>query len=111
MIYTIILMPSAEKGFQNQYNYIAERSESGAVAWSDAFFDALLKLETRPQHCTLAPESVDHEEEIRQLLFKTRKGRTYRALFVIRGDTVLILHIRGPRQNLMRSDEIELPDE
>lgn len=46
----------------------------------------------------LAPEAEDIGEEIRQTLFRTRAGRTYRVLFIIVGDEVRVLRIRGAGQ-------------
>jgi hypothetical protein len=46
----------------------------------------------------LAPESQDVEFEVRQALFKTRRGCVYRALFFIERSTVYILRVRGPGQ-------------
>lgn len=66
--------------------YIAERSPQGAARLIDRFEAAME---------TLTPEAEDIGEEIRQVLFRTRAGRTYRALFLIVGDEVLVLRIRG----------------
>ena len=55
------------------------------------------------------PEDEDHEEEIRHILFKTRRGKTYRAIFIIRTDTVFVLHVRGPGQDLIAPDELRFP--
>jgi hypothetical protein len=44
-------------------------------------------------------------------MFKTRHGRTYRLLYVVRGDLIYLLHVRGPGQDLMGDDEVRLPDE
>lgn len=106
MTFTVITLPQAEREFEEQYSYIAERSEAGAASWANAFYAALKQLELRPLATTLAPESANHPEDIRQMLFKTRRGRTYRVLFVVRDDRVLVLHIRGSGQDIMRSDEI-----
>jgi hypothetical protein len=32
-------------------------------------------------------------------------------LFLIRDDFVYVIHVRGPRQNLMEADKIQVPDE
>ncbi len=44
------------------------------------------------------------------MFFRTRRGRRYRALFEIRENRVLILHVRGPRQNLVSPDELRDDD-
>ena len=110
MTHTVIIVPSAEDDFQRQYDYIKQRSKRGADSWVNAFHRALKKLATRPMTFVLAPESANQEREIRQLLFKTRQGLTYRALFVICEDVVRIIHIRGAGQDIMSPDEIQLPD-
>jgi hypothetical protein len=40
-------------------------------------------------------------------IFRTRRGRTYRALFVIRGDIVQILCVRGPGEKPVKPEDIE----
>jgi len=92
------------------YDYIAQRSLAGALRWLDAFEQAVDSLRQNP-NCGLAPESQDHDDEIRQRLFKTPHGLQYRLLFVIRGDTIYILHVRGPGQNLLPTDSLRLPDD
>jgi plasmid stabilization system protein ParE len=109
MNYRPRITSEAQRDFYRIYDNIVERSESGAASWANAFYEALKTLERDP-HRGFAPESQQYDEEIRQLLFKTRAGRTYRALFVMRGEEVLILHIRGPGQDLMTTDELVLPE-
>ncbi len=47
---------------------------------------------------------------LKQAFFRTRRGRSYRAVFVIVGDIVgdevRILRVRGPGQELIEPDEI-----
>ena len=111
MSFLVVTTATLEAEFQDQYIYISERSPSGAESWARAFRDALDQLSRIASSCPKAPEAMDHPEVIRQLLFKTRHGRRYRLLFVVRDETVYVIHIRGPRQNLMQAGEIELPDE
>ena len=99
----------ARHEFLSLFYWIASRSPDGAARWADAFHDAVERLATNPDGYGVAPESRRHPETIRQFFFKTRRGRTYRALFVIRDEQVFVLHVRGPRQRIMRRDEIEEP--
>lgn len=39
-------------------------------------------------------------------MFKTRKGRKYRVLFTIQDQTAIILHVRGPGQDLLDPDDL-----
>lgn len=61
--------------------------------------------------CGLAPESENHRDEIRQRIFKTRRGLPYRILFVVRGDVIYLLHVRGPGQDIMAPDEMQRLDD
>jgi len=110
MTYRVQILPSAEREFEQLYRYIAKRAPRGAAAWANAFYKALKSLRRNPGRHPLAPEDDDHEIDIRQLLFKTRQGRVYRALFTIRDDNVFILHIRGAGQDVVSAEEMDLPE-
>ena len=43
------------------------------------------------------------------MLFKTRSGRVYRSLFVIEGNTIHVVGVRGAGQDLAGSGDLELP--
>jgi len=75
---------------------LAERSPEAADRLTARFFEALPRLEAFPLACGLAHESRDFPEEVRHLLFQIRKGRSYRALFIVRGDVVKVLCVRAP---------------
>jgi plasmid stabilization system protein ParE len=92
------------------FDFIFAKSPDGALRWLDAFEAAAAALLTQP-YCGEAPESDDHEETIRQKLFKTKLGSMYRLLYIVRGDVIYVIHVRGAGQDVMRSDAIELPDE
>jgi plasmid stabilization system protein ParE len=109
MTYNIILQPIAQSDIDRIIGYLAERSPQGAVAWCKAWDNLLAELRDRAESFALAPESSYHEDEIRQALFKTRRGRTYRALFVVVYDTVHVIHVRGPGQDLVPPDQLQLP--
>lgn len=104
------IMDTAKGEYAAMLDYIAARSSRGATAWADAFDQALRKLKSNPLKCPLAPESADHARELRQFLFKTRKGQTYRGIFTVEDQLVYILHLRGPGQDLIEPHELELPD-
>jgi plasmid stabilization system protein ParE len=107
MKYEVILLPQAERDVQQIHNWIAERSPSGAAQWFNRFIEVLETLEARPDSCSLAPENefVAAGRSIRQIIFKTRKGRRYRAVFTIVGDVVRVLHVRGFGQDLIEPDQ------
>lgn len=90
------------------FDYIARRSPEGALAWLSAFESAVEALLIQPRYGE-APESRGHDETIRQKIFKTKYGLPYRLLYIIRGETIYIIHVRGPGQDLMNPDDVEVP--
>jgi plasmid stabilization system protein ParE len=97
----------AEADINRIFAWLWERSQEGARRWYESFWEAAERLKTFPLSCGLAPENDDFDYELRHMLFGTTKGRTYRALFVISGDVVQILCVRGPGERLVKPDEIE----
>jgi plasmid stabilization system protein ParE len=91
--------------------WIGDRSQMGAVAWNRAWQTALRDVKERAERFGLAPESGDHPEQIRQTIFKTRRGRSYRALFLIRDQNVYVLHVRAPGQDYIADDDLRLPEQ
>lgn len=83
------------------------QSPQGAQSWLQAYERAAAKLRDAPHRHGFAPENEHVPIELRQFLFKTRRGRRYRGIFTIDGNEVLILRIRGPGQPLLQPDEIE----
>lgn len=78
--------------------WLAERSPQGAQAWLHAYDEMVRGLKQQADSCGAAPESKDCDLDVRQVLFKTRRGRVYRALLLIEGQDVYILRVRGPGQ-------------
>jgi len=104
MTLRIIVLRQADADIDSIITWLANRSQSGARSWYHALESALDWLESNAQSCGLAPENDWFPEEIRQHLFKTRRGRSYRLLFTIAGQQVRILHVRGPGQDLIRPE-------
>lgn len=75
---------------------LSERSPGAGDRFLACFEAALPRLETLPLTCGLAFENRESPEELRHLLFGFRKGRRYRALFIMRGATVKVLCVRAP---------------
>lgn len=88
------------------YAYIARRSPDGAQHWDAALDRAIEQLTGNPNICSRIPERVVCNQEIKQLLFKTKYGNRYRIVFAIEDDLVTILRIRGPGQPPINSSEI-----
>jgi plasmid stabilization system protein ParE len=102
MSYELLLVPRAEAEVERILHYLVERSLAGAKAWCERWEYVLAELRNDPLKYGFAPESKQWDIEIHQILFRTRHGRTYRAIFTIVGRGVYILSVRGPSQNLVR---------
>ena len=108
MTYRVIATARARRDVDECFNFIAARSRRGAASWFNAYEQAQSSLEREPNH-GMAPESEFFHEPIREHFFKTRHSRPYRMLFVVRGEVVYVIHVRGPGQDLMSLDEIQIP--
>lgn len=100
MIFKVQITAQAEAELNEAYEWIASQSLEQAVIWFNGLVEAADTLSTFPERCPLAPESTELDLEIRQLLY----GK-YRLMFIIRDDTVYLLHVRhGARQHLRPED-------
>ena len=93
-------------------DWIAERSKPGAERLVAALDRALDSIDEFPESHPLAEDDdAFPNHTIRQFLFKTRRGRTYRGLFIVVGDEKSVLRVRGPGQDLITPEEVDLPDD
>jgi plasmid stabilization system protein ParE len=104
MNYQVVFTNRAAQDLEAAYLWIAARAPETAAHWYNRFLDALDSLSSNPQRCPVAPESQRFPTEIRQLLFGG--GRTYRALFTIHGETVVVLHIRHASRQEASAEEL-----
>jgi plasmid stabilization system protein ParE len=99
----------AQADIRSIVRWLARRSLQGAQAWLQAYDAMVLRLGRQADSCGAAQESDDFELDVRQVFFKTRRGRVYRALFVIEGNGVYILRVRGPGQAPVEPGELGRP--
>ena len=78
MSYSVRLLPRAKTDLHRIFFYIEERSPEGALRWEKALEAGLDRLGGNPLIYGLAPEDSHFDFELRQLLFKTKHGRTPR---------------------------------
>lgn len=107
MKHQVIILPSAERDLDQILTWLYRRSQQGAKTWLDCWDETVLSLADNPERFSLAPESKNHPVEILQVLFRTRKGNPYRALFAIQNNKVFVIHIRGMGQRLI--EKISFP--
>ena len=87
-------------------DWIADRSVTGALSWLDALDHVLQQVSTAPMSFPLAVEDEFCDKELRNALFGTRKGRVFRAIFYLDGDSVIVTHLRGPDQQDLSADDL-----
>lgn len=106
MTYILKILPRAERDAIKIFEYLAKRSPDGALNWWDAFYAASNEVPLNPLRYEVANENQDSEYELRQFLFRTRRGRRYRAIFIVIENEIRILRVRGPGQADLDVDEI-----
>jgi plasmid stabilization system protein ParE len=99
--YAVEITEPAEQNIEEAHDWLRAQSPEAASRWIDGLLGTIESLETFPLRCPLAPESADHEEEIRQVLY----GR-YRILFVIRKQKVFVLHVRHTSRDRARTEDL-----
>jgi plasmid stabilization system protein ParE len=106
MKYDVVALRRAEADIQHITRWIAERSVQGAISWLNAYEDLIDRLAQIADTCPAALEAADCKIALKQALFRTSRGRTYRAIFMIAGTQVRILRVRGPGQPPLQEDEL-----
>jgi plasmid stabilization system protein ParE len=108
MSFTVRELPKAKSDVRAIFEWLYERSTQGAKAWIDAYDAALLRLKTDAGSLGFALDNNECPEfELRQIFFKTRRGRIYRAVYFIAENTVYVLRVRGPGQAPIDPDDLE----
>src|SRR5262245_55255563 len=88
------------------FEWLAPRSVQGAISWYLAFRRTITRIADTPVSFPVAEEADRLARPIRQALFKTRRGRTYRIVFEVSDAEITILRVRGPGQAPMRPRDV-----
>jgi plasmid stabilization system protein ParE len=110
MSYRVKILARARSDFDAIIDWIADRSPEGADRLTVRFQEALVRVGENPFFAPIAPESSDVGEEIRHITFRTKAGRTFRALFVVVGSDVRILRVREASQRPLNARDLSLED-
>jgi plasmid stabilization system protein ParE len=108
MTFTVRELPTAKRDKRRIFEWVFKRSPQGAAAWLDAYDQMIERLTTAADSYPAAHENQDLELEAKQVLFKTRHGRIYRAVFHVDGRDVFILRVRGPGQAPITKDDVAM---
>ena len=103
---SVRVLTGAQQDVAACYAYIAERSAQGAANWFNRFTETRDRLAVDAEKRAIAAESAYVDYDIREVLFKTRKGNVYRLLFTVLDDEVLVLRVRGPGQDYVAENEL-----
>jgi hypothetical protein len=87
-------------------SWLQGRTRSGTLGWLEALEAVLSRLEENPLTHSLADEEELAQFDVRQIPFKTRHGKMYRALFKVVGNEVRILHVRRPGQRPLSAEDV-----
>ena len=108
MRFVVTALPRAEQDIDEIYVWLRRRSPLGAISWYVSLLQALRELEDRPERLAAAPEARRLGRDVRQMFFKTRRGRRYRILFIVIEREVRVLRVWSPGKRPMRRSDIEL---
>jgi plasmid stabilization system protein ParE len=96
----------ARKDLIRILTWLHSRSPRGADSWHRAFWQAAQRIAADAESFALADEVPRLSREVRQAIFKTRRGRRYRIIFDFNDSDVFILRVRQPGQRPLRSRDL-----
>lgn len=103
MSFSVTIARKAAREIEDQYDWLAQHSQTTANRWRDSLLEAIETLEQNPQRCPEAPEA-EWYEGLRQLLHGKRR-RVHRILFEIREQTVIVLRVRHGAQDFLGPED------
>lgn len=104
MSYEVEYTRNALREIEQTYRWIKERGVLTAERWRNELINSVETLAVDPLLHRLAPESVRFTREIRQMLFRKRRGQ-FRLLFTMEGQRVIILSFRHHSRKPLSGDE------
>lgn len=108
MTYRVAIHSRARRDVRSIIEWLHARSSAGAISWFAAYEAALRRVESAPAGYARLEESDSfRDRDLRQVLFKTRRGRVYRGVFEIRDREVRILRVLGPGQDWLAPGDID----
>lgn len=104
MSFRVEIARRAAREIEEQYHWLAGRSQTAADRWRDSLLEAIDSLADDPERCSEAPEAEWHEG-LRQLLHGKRR-QVHRILFEVRGTTIVVLRVRHGAQDFLGPDAL-----
>ena len=106
MTFTVRELPAANRDKRHIFEWLFQRSPQGAAAWLDAYDQMIERRTAAADSYPAAHENQDLDLEVKQVHFKTKRGRIYRAVFHVDGRDVFILRVRDPGQAPNTQDDV-----
>ena len=101
----VVIARRAARDINDNFNWMAEHSQSRANRWRDRILSTLDTFEENPERFPLAPEDQFYEGAVREFL-AGKRPHLFRILFEIRVETVVILRIRHTKRDKLRPEEL-----
>ena len=108
MTYVVAILRRANADLQKTYVWLHRRSPTGADRWFEEFETAIGRLAIDAASHPLAFEAARLGVDARECFFKTKWGKRYRIVYIIAGNQVRVLRVRGPGQQSIRSRDLGL---
>ena len=110
MIYRVVIHEMARQDIRRNARWWADNhSQAQAETWFHNAFDSIEKLSAFPESHPLAPENDEVPFEMRELHFGLGSRPSYRAVFVVRDETVHVLTVRRAAQDTILPSDLQ-PD-
>jgi plasmid stabilization system protein ParE len=97
----------AEQDIQQIYDWLAERSVAGAAAWYAVLREVVASIARNPRSYGAARESYRLRRPLREAIVRTKKGRAFRAIFLMKEDEVILVRVRSADQNALDASDLE----
>jgi len=91
--------------------WAAHHSYEQASRWKDAVYEQLETLYTFPERHPLAPENAEFPFDIREKPVGLGSRPSYRAVFTIQENVVLVLTVQRGAQDALRPEDIGVDPE
>lgn len=102
MTYRIRVSGPAQRDVVENHQWWAKnRSVEQADRWLDGIDAAVSSLRQMPERYGFAPEKDLVEQGVRQMLCGVGRRPTHRVVFVVDGDEVVVLRVRGVAQDVL----------
>jgi plasmid stabilization system protein ParE len=106
MSHRVRIVARARADVDSIFSWLLRRSVRGAISWYLAFGRAVQKIAASPDAFAETPEAGPLGRDLRQILFKTARGRIYRIVFQYSSTEIQILRVRGPGQPRLRQRDL-----